>query len=476
MRSRTFIKILPLIMIGLSSVSFAQPKVDIDQYLEQVKKENPAYKASIEASEAAKLRSTEGTLLILPQLEVNASKTTDETEGTNPLASGNKSTYETYSVSLLQNTPFGLRGKLSYGQNYYLTEGASDSFLPPPYKYGYYRTSPSIELNQSLWKNGFGSEVRAQRNAINAGAKAIEYAERAKNIGIIIEAQNAYYKLYYSKQTIAAFKESISVAEKLKAWAKKRLDRALGETSDYYQTKAAYELRELEYINAQQAQKSAARAYNSLRGIDSDIVAEELTPPKPLAFNKKEFSEKIWRDDVRAAGKQSDAAKANSLLGKERNRPTLDIYGKYAWTGLDADKSTATDESMSDNHPAYMIGVKFVVPLAFGKANDVTSGYQKEALAADLSFKRKAQEQKRDYDDLISKIESANARFKLSTTLEESQRIKAQAERKRHNTGRTTFFQVLQFEQDYLESQLNKISTEAELNMLLTQLQMYRGE
>jgi outer membrane protein TolC len=268
----------------------------------------------------------------------------------------------------------------------------------------------------------------------------------------------------------------MNVAGKLKAWAKKRLDRALGEKSDYYQTKAAYELRELEYITAQQQEKSAARAYNSLRGIDSDVVTEELAPPKPPVFNKKEFSEKIWRDDVRAASKQSAAAKANSLLGKERNRPTLDIYGKYAWTGLDADKSTAMDESMSDNHPTYTVGVKFVVPLAFGKANDVTSGYQKEALAADLSFKRKAQEQKRDYDDLISEIESANAKFKLAATLEESQRIKVQAERKRHNTGRTTFFQVLQFEQDYLESQLNKISTEAELHALLTQLQMYREE
>lgn len=475
MRSRTFRKILPMILVGFTSMGYAQTKTNMDSYLDQVKEQNPSYKASKEASEAAKLRSTEGTLLILPQLEVNATKTVDETQGTNPSATGTKATNEMYSVSLLQNTPFGLKGKLSYGQNYYLFQDATLSY-PAPYDNGFYRASPSIELTQSLWKNGFGSEVRAQRNAINASAQATQYAERAKNIGVIIEAQNAYYKLYYAKQTIAAFKESMNVAEKLQAWAKKRLDRALGEKSDYYQTKTAYELRELEYLNAQEQQRSAARAFNSLRGIDSDTVTEELTPPKSLTFNKQEFSEKIWRDDVRAANKQSEALKANSLLGKEKNRPTLDVFGKYAWNGLDADRSTAIDESMSDNHPTYMFGVKFTIPLAFGKANDVTSGYQKEALAADLSFKRKAQEQKRDYDDLISKIENANARLKLAATLEESQRIKVQAERKRHNTGRTTFFQVLQFEQDYLTSQLNKISTEAELNALLTQLQMYREE
>lgn len=471
---RSLITTQLMIFIGFSSMSYAQTKTNMNSYLEQVKANNPAYKASQDASEGAKLRSTEGTLLILPQLQIDASKTVDETEPTG--GTGVKSTYEKYSVSLLQNTTFGLSGKLSYGHNYTYTEGAAAAFLPTEYQGGYHRASPSIELTQSLWKNFFGSEVRAQRNAINAAAEATQYAERAKNLGVIIEAQGAYYKLYYAQKTVQAVKESLDAAGKLRGWAKRRMDQALGEKSDYFQTKASYESRELEYLQALVDERIAARAFNSMRGVSSDEVTESLDAPVSLAFNKQNFSDKIWRDDVRAANKQAVAAKAQSLLGKEKNRPTLDLYGKYAQTGLDSNGTDAYDESMRDDHPVYTVGVKFTMPLAFLKSNDVVDGYQKEALAADLAFRRKAQEQERDYNDLISKIETAQLKFKLATTLEESQRAKLQEERKRHERGRTTFFQVLQFEQEYLGSQLNKIKTEAELNTLLTQLQQYRGE
>jgi len=77
---------------------------------------------------------------------------------------------------------------------------------------------------------------------------------------------------------------------------------------------------------------------------------------------------------------------------------------------------------------------------------------------------------------LQSKIENAYARLKLAKTLEESQKAKSEEERKRHARGRTTFFQVLTFEQDYLTSELNRIRTESELSGLLTQLQQYREE
>lgn len=474
-RIGTILFAIPL-MTALVQSSFAQEAkstLQIDQYLEQVKRGNPAYKATEEASSGAKLRSTEGTLLILPQLLVEAAKAVDETEPTNANAQGVRNSLNKYSVSLLQNTTFGLSGKLSYGNNHFITDGADPAFVPLS---DYYRVSPSIELSQSLWKNGFGSEVRAQRQAINAAANASYYAERAKNLGVIIEAQSTYHNLYYTQKTIAALQESMQFAQKLRTWAKKKFDQGLGEQTDYLQTKAAYELRELEFLNAQEAYKSAARAFNSLRGLDSGTVEEMLTEPTNLSFNKKQLSQTIWRDDVRAAQKEAEAKEAEALLGRERNKPTLDVYGKYAWNGLDVESSEAQDKSFKDDHPSYMVGVKLQVPLAFGKANDVTKGYKKEAVASKLSFQRKAQEQERDYNDLISKIENAQLRLKLASALEESQRIKVQAERKRHGRGRTTFFQVLTFEQDYLSAQLNKIKNQAELSNLLTQLQMYREE
>ncbi len=466
--------LIQLLTITFFATSVSATPLTLDQYLEQVKTNNPQYKATLQASEGAKQRSDEGSLLTLPQLEIDASKTVDNTEPTNA-AMGDKNTYERYSLSLLQNTSFGLQGKLSYGHQYTFTENGH-AMLDAPFHYGYHRASPSIELKQSLWKNFFGSEVRASKEALTASAQAVQFAERAKNIGVIIEAQNTYNNLYYAQKVVKAVKESLEASQKLESWAKRRMNQGLGEKSDYYQTKAASELREIDYLQAQLDVRNAARAFNSFRGIESDDVQEILDEPKSLTFNKRTFTDEIWRDDVRAAQKQAQAAKAQSLLGKERNRPTLDLYGRYAWTGLDSEGRKAHNEAMSDNFPIYTVGVNLVVPLALWKSNNVVDGYHKEALAADLSFKRKMQEQQRDYQNLVSKIETTELKLKLATALEQSQRVKVQEERRRHQRGRTTFFQVLQFEQEYLSSQLNKIKTEAELNSLLTQLQQYRGE
>jgi len=446
----------------------------MNTYVESVTKNNPAYKASSEATEGALLRSTEGTLLILPVLGVEANRGVDKSDTFLPQMNGDSRKKNDVSIFITEQTPFGLSAKLSYGQNHIMTDGpVSPSFVPYPH---YYTAQPSISLSQSLWKNGFGSQVRAMKNLANASALASYYGQRAKKLGVLLEAQGAYYRLFYTQQTISAVKESLLVATKLMNWAKKRYDQGLGEKSDYLQTKAVYDSRQLELTMAEQELDSASRAFNSLRGEDSNHVAETLTQPELPLLQDMKFSDKKWRDDVRALQKQSEVARANAILGKEKNKPTLDVVGMYARNGLDTDLAKARDESTKSDYPSYSIGIRFSMPLAIGKSYHVRDGYEKEAYAADLDFKRKLQEQIRDFDDLNAKIKNGYTKLKLAKITEESQRLKIEEERRKHQRGRTTFFQVLQFEQDYLDAELNRIQIESSLSGLITQMQQYREE
>ncbi len=467
-------KLLALILL-ISDLSIASESLNIDSYLGQVFDKNPAYKAAVENSSGAKLRNGESDLLVLPILTLQASQTIDEKDTFTPSVNGTRAETQAYKIALEQYTPFGLHAQLKYEQYYkdIAVPGGTSAAVPVP---EYYGGNPSIELTQSLWRNGFGREIRAKRAGIDSGSLATHYAERFKVDGIRVESQMAYIKLFYSRKILGALKESLDVAQKMKDWTKKRLDQDLGDRSDYLQAKAAFEFRQFDLMQAEQDERSSARAFNSLRGVDSEVVVENLSEPKLTLPNLKPYSPARSRDDVRAARKQLEYSRAQAQEGVERGRPSLDLFASYGWTGLDASESKARSEAFADDFPYYTVGVRFQSPLMFGILGDMKEGYEKEVQAAKFNLERKAQEEERDYKDLTDKLNTLSQKLKLAEILEESQREKVTSERLRQRRGKTTLFQVLQFEQDYVDAQLNKYKTEVELKTHVTQLQLYKED
>ena len=60
--------------------------------------------------------------------------------------------------------------------------------------------------------------------------------------------------------------------------------------------------------------------------------------------------------------------------------------------------------------------------------------------------------------------------------MEEIQKKKLNSEKNRYSKGRTTTFQVLQFEQDFANAQLMKLRNEQELIIVYNQLKMFSGD
>ncbi len=459
-------------IIAILTIISAQAKdLTIDNFLTQVQANHAGFKASQTAQEGADLRSKGAALLTLPQLELTAQTGVDERPPSN-IALGDYKSSQAAQIAISEQTSFGTKAKLKYDWMFQNTEHASGSFLPVP---EYYTASPSIEISQSLWRNGFGSETRAQKNAIQAEAKSKHFEENFKAKTYMMEAKNVFLNLYFTRQTMAAIQESLNLSGKLKQWAQGRASTNLGDRSDFLQTKTVYESRQLDLSRAQLEEKTLSRYFNSLRGVDSDTVTEQLARPQVYFYKKENLDESKYRDDVKSAIEGLKAAKSESLINKESNKPTLDIYGSYSLNGLDIESQKAISSSFESNHPAYAVGIRFSMPLALEKSSDVRMGYEKEALAADLYLQRKYLEQERDFKSLQSKIDNTLERMRLAKTLEASQKEKLEAEKKRHAKGRTTLFQVLQFEQEYVDSQLNMIKTESDYHTLMNELQLYKG-
>ncbi|MGE3973929.1 MAG: TolC family protein [Bdellovibrionales bacterium] len=453
-----------------STKAFAA-NMNLDQYIEQVRNKNQAYQGAQLRSQGAKERVGEAGLLTSPNLFWNSQWAMDEAQKMNPSAQGTKGFYQTHQLGVSQQFGFGLTSRLYYNLNYTSLTNVSSAFVPYP---SVYEGKPVIELSMPLWRNWLGSELRGNQEAIKAQAEAAQYSESFTSKIVIAEAEGAYWRLALARQNKKLQTESLERSQKLRDWSARRAREGLGDRSDQLQAEGAWKLRSLETQSAIDEERQAALMFNSVRGINSDKVSEELEglpDSKNYKFVLPQRGQ--LRDDVKAAQASAQASAAVAEAGVEKNKPNLEVYTSLAYNGRDVQYPDAIKNSTKSDYPTTAIGVRFMMPLDLGTLSDNRDGYRKEAAGSELRYQRRLFEQERDWNDLEQKFKEATERLKLAESFEEIQREKSQYERAKHNRGRTTTYMVLQFEQDYALAQSTRLRIQAEIMNLIAQMKTY---
>lgn len=458
------------LLLTIPTTSFGT-QLSLENFLKQVSEKNLTVTASKLIATGADERSDEGKLIFRPSIFAQAQTASDKKPTTSVNAQGDRTDHHFFEVGLIQQFNFGLQGKLGYNISRTKIFNASPAFLPQSQ---FHDGVASLELSQSLWRNFWGREARSQETIITAEAQAKKYSENFRVASILAEAETLYWSLSQLRKVVVVQKESLERAQKIRVWNQRRLSSGLGESSDFLQSDANFKAREYELKTALQDVNNLERAFNSLRGIDSDILEDDLqdvdsSKIKALALPKKAE----MRDDTKAALELQKLTKASADLSIEKNKPTFELYGTYALNGRDPLKEEAFSNSFKTNHDTKAVGVRFVAPLDFGSTRDNISGYKKEWIAAEQNFQRKLFEQDQQWNDLVTKFEDAKIKLSLIEKIEQAQKIKASNERDRLNKGRTVTFQVLNFEQDFAQSELARIQAETNILRFYAQLKIY---
>ncbi|HUP56122.1 MAG TPA: TolC family protein, partial [Bdellovibrionota bacterium] len=440
----------------------------LDQFLDQVRKGNQAYRAQAQSSAGALERSGEGRLLLSPTLFANVQLAEDAKLPTLPFFSYDSITANSYSLGLSQTTTFGLTARVSYNAAYTNYNGGSFA------GFRFHDAAPRIELTQSLWANGFGAGTRASVEAAEAQALAQHFGQRFESRLSLAEAESAYWRLATARQLVDVAERTLKRAEKIAEWSSRRARLQLADRADALQSQAALESSRLSFQSARDEAEVAARALNLARGVDSSEVAEELLALEPDQIEKIEAPRRVdARDDVKAASEQARAASAAAESGLQRDQPTLDLFASYAMNGRAAGISDAFSDSWSSGRPTAAVGLRFQAPLAFGTASDARAGWRKEQIAAEELHARRRFEEQTGWKDLSTRLEQSRRRFALAREVERAQGRKVEAERSRLERGRSTTYQVLLFEQDYSQAQLARIRAQSEVLALVAQMKLY---
>jgi len=449
----------------------ASSTLTLDAYLDQVRTGNKAAQAAAELSAAGGLKAAERSAILSPNLYATWLVSRDNKPTSNPTMMGAATNVDSMTYGVSQLTPFGLAGKLSMTTNHVVIEGASPQFLPLA---DYYETRPQLEISQSLWKNGFGRETRAQLNIVEGQALLSKHSEKLKAKFLMAEAEGTYWRLALAREAVAAQRDSYGRAVKMRDWSAGRVKLSLADKADLLQSEAAVKGREIEMQAAIDEEQAASRQFNSLRGVASNKVAEALGKLTAEAIEKMADPVRSGpREDVLVAREAETVAKAAATIAREKYAPQVDLFASIAGNGRDAESAQSKSDGMDVKNPTRQYGVKLNVPLGVPAVLDQRRGAEMEARASELSRERKEFEEEREWENLVDALADAKRRLDLASNMESVQREKYEYEKGRQSKGRSTLFQVLMFEQDYAAAQLNRIRMKADYMRIVAQMKTF---
>ena len=449
-------------------------RLSFDDYLQQVSQKDSRLKSVQLAREGSELILGSGQLLTNIQLTSQISFLDDERPTASPTTTGNKIENKSYNLGFQQQTSLGLNWTLTQNVSETTVLGANPLFLP---QNQYFDTYPKIEVQIPLWRNWLGRETRARVENIDAQAKAQKLQNQAEEILARVQVEITYSQLLSQKEILEIHKDNLRRAEKILESSRIRVQRNLSDRSDLYQAEAAIRLRRLELLNAEKQLREVSLKFNQMRGLESDTVAEELTP---LVLNIQSLDlsnspPRFARDNLA----QIEVARSQAALSRslwEQNKPNLNLSLSHLKMGRDRDYSLAQQNMLDRDNDYWLIALQFSMPLDQEDLQKQRQGHK--LMAESQTYKEKAlhEDQNRIWMSTVNHARWMKSQMTLLRELEDIQLQKADLERVKLSQGRSTIYQVLMFEQDFVNVRSQKVHLELQIRQFISQLTLFTEE
>lgn len=461
-----------ILALGVTPAAYAQGALTLEQFLEQVKRSNPEARAAVLNVEASTLKLREADANLVPELYASYDRFDRRLEQNSTFAP-EKVLGDQWRAGVKKQWSFGLQSDL------YFNTIRMDQTLPSgpvrPFRFDNAQESTvNLELAQPLWRNGFGESVRANNDANLARIKAENMKARWALKALLVKAEDTYWNLVSQNQIIKLQEENVERSGKMRDLMRRKFGQRLVDDVESLQALAAHETREIELLNSRDERASVARAFNTLRGIPSDTVAETLAPFPEKELSKK-FSEKagVTREDFLGMIEEAKSMEMKARASKSDVRPKLDLVAAVGSNGVDGKTAEAHSEAWDNDHPFWSVGLRFSVAVDIGRIHAIKRGYEASRQAARHQQANAEFTFERTYRDLLDKYDQAQKRFAKAQSLESTQTDLVKRERARLMNGRTTTFQAMTQEQNLAAAQIQRVKTQQALVQLYNVLKTF---
>ena len=385
---------------------------------------------------------------------------------------------QTNRLGFSQDAEFGLNTKFYYSLNNTKYIDLNTNFATNSFAFKNTQAIPVLELSIPLWQNLFGQSIRARRDATFYENEAQKLNAQALSLSEIIDAEKKFWQLVFAQKAVEIQNRALNSAQKILEYLSKREKMNLVDKSDVLQAKTLVESKKLAVKQAQNYLKITARNFNKNRNVDNDIVTEKLEDfeiQKLQNLNIKN-QQKTDRLDVKSQQAQVQSAIAQAKIEEENNKPNLNLYTSYSVNQVENNYNQAIANSFQRSAPNGKIGLEFSLPINLGLSSDIRKGAKMRASSEKISYQEKLLQQEVDWQNLQQNLKDHQENLKLAYQIEQLQKAKLENERTLLQKGRTSTYQILVFEQEYSNAELNTQQIAQKLQELIADQKLYQNE
>jgi outer membrane protein TolC len=479
--------------------------LSLQSYLDSVNKANRNLQISSTTIAAGELRKDSTDIAFSPQFFSQASHTSDRKEQVNPLAP-ERVEASNLSFGIQKLWENGLQTQVSYSMTRVELDQApiAPTFrvtlpIPNPTVPGtvvpipvvvpnpaidllprdeYTEARSQIDLVQPLWKNANGKDYKLARESAQTKIQMQKLGENFKVKNLLAQAEFVYWQLALAQEAVRNQEGTIARLRKIREWTARRAQSQLGDRVDFLQADSGLRAKLFELEMTRKDRNALQRTFNTLRGVQGQAVEESLTPlsSQTLSRDKRTTmaeASQVQRLDIEIAKKAERMSEIEIEQSREKFKGQLDVFGSVALNAVEPTPAEAVRDSLGTKHPTLVVGIKFSTPLDQELINRDRQGLVQASTATRLDRENKEFTARQDYLDLSAQLLEAEQRLKLANELENAQKEKVAYERARLESGRTTTYQILNFENDYAQSQLATIRSKAEILGILAKLKSF---
>ena len=459
-----------LISPGLLSAAHA---LSLSEFIGQVRTQKLAFKSNEFSRDSGMGTSFEKDIVVAPTFFLNTTYKYDLSQPQQPGVTYNAQKYWNSTTGVRKTTLFGLKVELGYEFDYMTLEGVQFGGINLG-DFSLYTSRPYISLTQSLWQNGFGSNTKASFEQLDAQGLQKSLDAQYQQENLLVDAETAYWDLVVAREEVQMQKQTLNRAQQVLDWHTRRRRDNLNDLSDVLQAKAAYDSDQLDLQKAINRTRELAQSFNEMRAVQSSEMTDQLDDlPEIGSIQLIDLKGGALRSDVRAAEQSMRIASSTAKMAIEKDKPQFDLSLTYGRSGQ---ANTMSAAQGSVKYPTTTVGLNVSIPLDFEAVRKTQQGYIYNEMATETAYQQKLFDEKKDRENLILKMNEAKEYLVLASKVEKAQEEKLANEHKAFKNGRTTTYQVLTFEKDYISARLTRIKTMADLLKLIAQARLYANK
>lgn len=450
-----------------------------DVFLDYVLKNNSELRQYFKKREARKKIQGSGAQKILsPKFFTESQYEFNKQESQNPLIDAEKTQTLLLRVGAQKTFLNGLTFKLGnesqaikLNENRYLN--VTNFTYTAPSDFTLYGQRPFAEMQFALGKGFNGEDLRLRTELI-----ALEEEDDVLKIDQDVENKlNQLTLLFWTVVTKVEqqkiLKSSINRVQKIGDFVRRKVNLKIEEPGSLYQVQALIKSNE---ASALSLQADLEDLLSVLRQEEIPFELNQLQVDVRKMDNPKIMvTEKVTKDFLL---KRNDRLREslNVLQDNLDSKATLDLYAKASYQGSDTSFGKSFESYPNIKKPLYTVGVNFLLDLDFENINRRKDASLILVSGNKALIERDLKREKDQQETLMLKLKAAYKVFEAYGELSKVQLKKLENEQRLLNLGRSSLYQILQYEQDYLRSEELFFSKLLEIKQLEIELNKYNFE